>query len=104
MYFGIRQNIWQIPKHHKLENYNWKIQQQLNFIVSERNMLGIFSSLDMYLWPDKQIKNCFKYPRKIVKLNSGDDYDNARWILFNWLGAEQLDEMYYGQMDWFIKM
>jgi len=43
--------------------------------------------------------DCFNYPRKIVKLNSRENYDNARWILFNWLGAEQLDEIYYGQME-----
>jgi hypothetical protein len=42
---------------------------------------------------------CFVYPSKIDDLDSRDLYDNARWILFNWLGPQKLDEVYYGQME-----
>lgn len=44
-------------------------------------------------------KDCFNYPRKISKLKLQDNYNDARWILFNWLGAETLDDIYYGQME-----
>jgi hypothetical protein len=55
-------------------------------------------SLSTYGQTNKS-NDCFNYPRKIDKLNSRENYNNARWILFNWLGAEQLNEIYYGQME-----
>jgi len=47
--------------------------------------------------------DCFSYPAKVVKFDLRDNYDNARWILFNWLGAETLDDVYYGQMELIYK-
>jgi hypothetical protein len=47
--------------------------------------------------------DCFNYPRKISKLKLQDNYNNSRWILFNWLGAETLDDIYYGQMELIYK-
>ena len=52
----------------------------------------------------KKAKDCFKYPKEISKLKLQDNYDNARWILFNWIGAETyMDDIYFGQMELFYK-
>jgi hypothetical protein len=49
-------------------------------------------------------KDCFKYPKEISKLKLQDNYDNSRWILFNWIGAETyIDEIYFGQMELLYK-
>ena len=48
----------------------------------------------------KKTKDCFKYPKEISKLKLQDNYDNARWILFNWIGAKTyIDGIYFGQME-----
>ena len=48
----------------------------------------------------KKAKDCFKYPKEIYKLKLQDNYDNARWILFNWIGAKTyIDDIYFGQME-----
>jgi hypothetical protein len=48
----------------------------------------------------EKAKDCFKYPKKISKLKLQNNYDNARWILFNWIGAKTyIDDIYFGQME-----
>ena len=47
--------------------------------------------------------DCFNYPRKISKFKLQDNYNDARWILFNWLGTKTLDDIYYGQMELIYK-
>jgi hypothetical protein len=62
-------------------------------------ILFIFFSLSFNTFcKTDNTSDCFEYPTKIQKLKSIDIYDNARWILFNWLGAKKLDGIYYGQM------
>lgn len=56
-------------------------------------------SIDSYGQTEKA-KDCFKYPKEISKLKLQDNYDNARWILFNWIGADTyIDDIYFGQME-----
>ncbi len=64
-----------------------------------RLLFIFFSFFLFFVGMTKRSNECFDYPQEIEKLNCRDIYDNSRWILFNWLGAKKLDDIYYGQME-----
>lgn len=43
--------------------------------------------------------DCFNYPAKVKELKCEEVYDNARFILYNWLGSDDLSGVKYGQME-----